>query len=115
MPVLADGLAAAPTFSRAVERADTGRTRHVRLHPRPVRRPLAEAVEENDRWRSRTDAVEVEAVAVCEIDVATRRNRVRRGGGHDSADGAADGDQEEDQECRIEERTARPVIERAAR
>src|SRR5690348_4789867 len=61
--VLRSRLAAAPTFPGAVERTDARRPRHVPLHPCPVRRPLTETVEQNDRRRARTDAVEIETMA----------------------------------------------------
>ena len=54
-------------------------------------------------------------MAVREIGAAARRSRVRRGCGHDGSDGAADGEQGEHDERRVEERTSRPVGERAAR
>ena len=54
-------------------------------------------------------------MAVYEVGVAARRERVRRGRGHDGSGGTADCDQGEDDERRVEERASRPVGERAPR
>jgi hypothetical protein len=113
LPPVAGDAAAAPALagpSNAQTRVDdeTFRWIHAQLgvrSPWPLKR--------NDGRRALADTAQVEAVPVDEVRAAAER-RVRRGRRRDRLEGAADGDEQQHGERRIEDDAARPAVQRAA-
>src|SRR5881275_383669 len=111
--VLAPRGSSAPPLSSSIEGADASRRGNPALHPSPARGSLAEAVEEDDSRSAPSNATHVEPVAVDEVGAAAGRCVARSRGG-ERLERAADGNEQQDEERRIDERTARPVVKRAA-
>ena len=105
--------AAAPSFAGAVVAADAGGRRDGLLDPCPARGALPEPVEEDNRGRAVTDAVQIEAVAVDEIGASAER-RVGDGRLGDGFVGASDRNEREHEEGGVEDEATRPVAQLAA-
>src|SRR6186997_1759580 len=76
VPILASRCLAAPTLARTVVGTDARLASDGALHQSPVRRSLAESVEEHNGRRSRADAVQVETVSIDEVGAPGRGGRV---------------------------------------